>query len=36
MTCPICNGPLSFLGRLGSLLWFRCRHCGIEVNQEDE
>ena len=32
MNCPLCgsetNKAESLLGRLGSLLWFRCRYCG--------
>lgn len=29
MHCPICGEECSFLGRLGRLLHFRCRNCGM-------
>lgn len=30
--CPICtDGNLAYLGTLGSVIWFRCIHCGAEV-----
>lgn len=29
--CPRCGSPFaSVLGRLGRLLWFRCRACGFD------
>jgi hypothetical protein len=32
-TCPLCvDGNLAYLGTLGNLIWFRCIHCGAEVN----
>lgn len=34
--CPACDGPGMELGSLGSLVWFRCRNCGIEFNREKE
>ncbi len=44
--CKVCGGPLTFLGSLGKLGWFRCRDCGMEfwgteseleeVDQEEE
>lgn len=27
-SCIICSGVLTFLGRLGRLVWFRCQNCG--------
>jgi len=27
--CELCGGELQQLGRLGNLLHFRCRYCGI-------
>lgn len=32
--CPMCdffNGPM---GSLGSLIWYRCRSCGMEYNHQ--
>ena len=34
--CPACGGTGSRLGRLGGLVWFRCRYCGMDYNQADE
>lgn len=40
--CLMCGGPLVVLGRLGSLLHFRCRNCGcvqgceIELEETDD
>lgn len=31
--CECCGGPLSSLGRLGYLDWFRCRDCGLDQSQ---
>jgi len=31
--CPICQGEGSLLGKLGSLLWFRCCQCGMDFSQ---
>jgi hypothetical protein len=28
--CGICRGPLVPLGRLGNLMWYRCRNCGMD------
>ncbi len=35
--CPTCGGLLTLLGRLGSLLWLRCRQCGMDcsISAED-
>ena len=33
-TCPMCSGPLVFLGRLGRYNWFRCRNCGLDINSD--
>lgn len=30
--CPHCNGEPTLLGRLGQLLWFRCRYCGTDFS----
>ena len=32
--CETCGGPLVYLGDLGSLMWFKCRNCGLEQNVE--
>lgn len=32
--CPLCAGPGMRLGRLGVLVHYRCRNCGIVFNQE--
>lgn len=34
--CPLCNGPLVELGKLGSVTHLRCRNCGHDVSQEPE
>lgn len=26
--CPLCYGPPTYLGPLGTHRWFRCRDCG--------
>ncbi len=31
-TCPVCAGLGSILGRLGALIWYRCRSCGSDFN----
>lgn len=28
--CPVCGGPGVPLGEFGSLLWVRCRDCGLD------
>lgn len=33
MECSMCGGPLDELGGLGSLMWYRCRNCGMECNK---
>ena len=30
--CLACGGELQPIGTLGSLAWFRCRACGIDVS----
>ena len=30
--CSACTGAMVFLGTLGNLDWFRCRHCGAECS----
>lgn len=32
--CALCGGPLTALGTLGALAWFRCRNCGAECSRE--
>lgn len=34
--CPLCGGPLVYLGPLGNLEHFRCRNCGAECSHEYE
>lgn len=29
-TCSLCGGPLGLLGRLGRLLHWLCRDCGMQ------
>jgi len=36
VSCPACEGPGLLLGALGKLLWFRCRHCGVEFSVKEE
>ena len=33
LKCKICNGRLLFLGQLGYLRNFTCRHCGMSFSQ---
>ena len=30
--CPQCDGEGAFLGLMGILEWWRCRHCGIDFS----
>ena len=30
--CLACDGTGIYLGTLGRLAWYCCRHCGIEFN----
>ena len=30
--CPVCGGDPVPLGQLGSLVWCRCRQCGMDFN----
>lgn len=30
--CDMCGSPAYFMGILGNLAWFRCRHCGWETS----
>ena len=32
--CPICNGELGLLGRLGDRNHYLCRHCGMQVSRK--
>ena len=32
MMCPQCHGLGCLLGRLGRLVWYRCRACGWEFS----
>jgi hypothetical protein len=35
--CPLCGSEcLVLLGRLGRLLWLRCRDCGIDLSRTTE
>ena len=34
--CSFCGGPLVLLGRLGRLIWTRCRNCGAEHSHEGD
>lgn len=35
MNCPGCNGnEFTELGSLGSLKWYRCRRCGLDVSKK--
>lgn len=36
MTCALCGGPLTLLGRLGHYLITRCRDCGHTIHHEEE
>ncbi len=36
MTCPACGGHPTLLGQLASLIWLRCRQCGIDWNVKAE
>lgn len=31
--CPLCNGSLILLGRLGDLTHYRCRCCGADTSE---
>lgn len=33
--CPMCRGPLQFLGKLGCMDHFRCRNCGMMTNRDN-
>lgn len=35
--CPACGDrDHTFLGKLGRLLWFRCRACGTDYYEKEE
>lgn len=34
--CGYCGGALTLLGRLGRMIWYRCRDCGADLNEEEE
>lgn len=36
MKCPLCGGLLVLLGKLGRLVWFRCRDCGMEFGKDEK
>ena len=36
MECQVCGGELMELGGLGSLIWYRCRNCGMECSKKVE
>ena len=27
--CKLCSGDLTMMGKLGQLVWLRCRNCGM-------
>jgi hypothetical protein len=33
MTCPLCGGPLGYLGQLGDRIHYRCRDCGADSSE---
>lgn len=35
-SCPTCEGPSNFLGKLGNREHFRCRNCGMDWSTETE
>ena len=34
--CCGCSGPLTLLGALGRLTWWRCRDCGLDQSTREE
>lgn len=34
MTCRLCGGPCGLLGRLGRVLYYLCRDCGMQWRRE--
>lgn len=33
--CPVCGSvSFSYLGVLGNIAWYRCRHCGTDIPEE--
>lgn len=36
MSCAVCGGDLTLLGKMGRLVWFRCRDCGMDQSTEDD
>jgi len=34
--CRLCGAELAWLGRLGRLLWLRCRDCGMDFSTRAE
>lgn len=30
ITCSVCSGTCYCLGNMGSMVWFRCRGCGMD------
>jgi hypothetical protein len=33
VTCPACSGDGLLLGRMGEVVWYRCRACGIDFRR---
>lgn len=33
--CPMCEGDPKVLGRMGDLLWLRCKECGWDYNMRN-
>ncbi len=36
MKCSLCGGDLGLLGKLGRLLWYKCRHCGMLFSRKSK
>lgn len=34
--CKVCGGEAQPMGKLGRVMWFRCRQCGAEQHQDPE
>ena len=35
--CPACHSGIGLvLGRLGNMLWYRCRDCGMEFGHKEK
>ena len=36
ISCPLCGGQPTLLGKLGNVTWLRCRHCGADFTADLE